>query len=59
MILDEDGSVVTSIPVTTTQNAGEGLDDPKLPINGKGNLFRRTKELIIKNKKFKSKSLND
>lgn len=37
-------------PVTTTANAGAGLDDPKLPIKPK-NMFRRVKELSTKNKK--------
>lgn len=37
--------------VTTTNNAGAGLDSPKLPI--KPNVFRRVIELIKKNKKNK------
>lgn len=44
MILKEE------IPVTTTANAGAGLDDPKLPIKQKKNMFRRVKELTDKNK---------
>lgn len=44
MNLDED------IPVTTTANAGVGLNDPKLPIKPKKNMFRRVKELSDKNK---------
>ena len=35
------------VPVTTTANAGAGLDDPKLPIKPK-NLFRRFKEISTK-----------
>lgn len=38
--------------VTTTDNGGNGLDSPKLPINN--NIFRRVKKLIDKSKKPKS-----
>lgn len=39
------------VPVTTTANAGAGLNDPKLPIKPpKKNMFRRVKELSDKNK---------
>lgn len=45
MNLDED------VPVTTTDNAGSGLDLPKLPLKAvKTNIFRRVKELSDKNK---------
>ena len=42
MKLDEE------MPVTTTANAGAGLDDPKLPIKPKKNMFRRVKQLMDK-----------
>ena len=38
-------------PVTTTDNAGGGLVDPKLPI-AKDNMFRRVKQLSDKKKKL-------
>lgn len=43
-------------PVTTTDNAGQGLDSPKLPITP-GNLFRRFK--TFKQKKESDKTLNN
>lgn len=45
MSLNEDA------PVTTTNNAGAGLDEPKLPINPAKNMFRRVKAMSDKNKK--------
>lgn len=42
-------------PVTTTNNAGMGLDDPKSPIIPK-NIFRRSKELSDKKKNLKSQN---
>ena len=38
-------------PVTTTDNAGVGLDEPKLPINSAKNMFRRVKDMSDKKKK--------
>lgn len=46
------------VPVTTTTNAGAGLDLPKLPI-GKQNVFRRIKDLSDKQKKISSKDGKD
>lgn len=42
-------------PVTTTDNAGAGLDSPKLPIK-QGNILRRYKDL--KQQSENSKKLN-
>lgn len=42
-------NIKEDVPVTTTTNAGAGLDSPKLPINPK-NTLTRIKELIKKNK---------
>ena len=53
MIIKEDGAV-SVVPVTTTANAGDPLNSPKLPI-GKQTIFRRASILIDKKKK---KSLN-
>lgn len=42
-------------PVTTTNNAGAGLEDPKKPI-APNNVFRRAKSLSDKKKKTVSES---
>lgn len=38
------------VPVTTTNNAGAGLDDPKLPIKP-SNILKRYKDLKKKSEK--------
>lgn len=52
MLIKEDGT-----PVTTTNNAGAGLEDPKKPI-ASTNMFRRIKEISDKKKKSESKTEN-
>ena len=46
------------VAVTTTANAGSGLDLPQLPI-AKQNVFRRIKDLSDKKKKSPSKDGKD
>jgi hypothetical protein len=51
-------NIKEDVPVTTTANAGAGMDDPKLPIKQK-NIFRRVSNLISRKSQVVAKFVND